>query len=73
MEVAGSDARSALKQKQFRICDVLKGNEEKNFSLLATLIKIIMSDMGPNNPLFNAKLKSLRKNCYLWPEIVGVI
>ena len=50
------------------ICDVIDGDHENNLHNLVVSIKNTMSDLGPVNPLFNAKLKAVREE--LLPKVI---
>ena len=64
LEVADSDANTVLKNvidTLGDICDIIAGDHEKNLHELIVSIKNTVSDLGPVNPLFNAKLKAVRE------------
>ena len=71
-EMAGSDADctiNALTKTLDDICDILESSSKENdFSNLVCSFKTTMSDLGPVNPLFNLKLKDIRKK--LLPKVI---
>ena len=70
-EVSDSDATAVLQNFMDTIgdiCDVIDGDHEKKLHKLVVSIKNTMSDLGPVNPLFNAKLKAVREE--LLPKVI---
>ena len=70
-EVSDSDATAVLQNFMDTIgdiCDVIDGDHENNLHKLVVSIKNTMSDLGPVNPLFNAKLKAVREE--LLPKVI---